>query len=214
MVNILLLDDHNVVRNGVKLLLETSSDFKIIAEATTAKDAMNLLTEFADIAIVLCEIDFILSNNSSLFYEINELNRQIKLVILTTQSNDKYVSYAFKNGINGYLLKNISTAELFFALNFINNGAKYLCTEITGRLIEKLFMGQSTCSLGQLNSSLTSREIEVLKHISDGLTNCEISELLFISKRTVEGHRQNLIAKTRVNNTASLVRFAVQNGLV
>jgi DNA-binding NarL/FixJ family response regulator len=214
MVNILLLDDHSVVRNGIKLLLETSPNFKIIAEATTVKETVNLLKEFVGAVIVLCEVDYITSNNFSFFNEINELNRQIKVVILTTQSSDKYVLHAFERQIDGYLLKSISTAELFFALNFINNGATYLCAEITSNILKILLDKQACYDLGQLSSPLTTREMEVLKHISNGLTNCEISELLFISKRTVEGHRQNLIEKTKVKNTASLVRFAVQNGLV
>jgi DNA-binding NarL/FixJ family response regulator len=214
MVNILLLDDHNVVRNGIKLLLETSSNFKIIAEATTAKDAMKLLKEFVGAVIVLCEVDYITSGNYSFFHEINELNRPIKVVILTTQSHDKYVLNAFKKEIDGYLLKSISTAELFFALNFINDGFTYLCAEITNNIVKKLLLYHSSSDFAQLSSSLTTRETEVLKHITDGLTNCEIAELLFISKRTVEGHRQNLIEKTKVKNTASLVRFALQNGLV
>jgi len=140
-------------------------------------------------------------------------NPNIKVIVLSMIDNEKYVAQAFSEGSYGYLLKNVTEEELMFALKTVSNDLKYLCTELTQKLLDKLVVSISTQS-EQINYhvDLTMREIEVLHLLAEGYTNQEMADKLFLSKRTIEGHRQMLIDKTKSKNTAALIRFAVANG--
>jgi DNA-binding NarL/FixJ family response regulator len=129
--------------------------------------------------------------------------------------NEKYVVQAFAEGAFGYLLKSISADELVFGLKHVNSGSKYMCSELSMRLLDKLLHTANTpFDQGRHQIDFSMREIEILHLIADGLTNNEMSDKLFISKRTIEGHRQSLIEKTGSRNTAALIRFAVLSGIV
>jgi len=137
------------------------------------------------------------------------------LIILSMLDNEKYVAQAFSEGACGYLLKNVSSDELIFAIKHVSAGGKYLCSELSIRMLERLVNSSlSSPSVFEDVIDLSSREIEVLNLIAQGLTNHEMSEKLFLSKRTIEGHRQSLIEKTGSRNTAALIRYAVINGIV
>ena len=129
--------------------------------------------------------------------------------------NEKYVAQAFLDGASGYLLKNVSADELIFALKHTHKGGKYLFSELAIRMLEKLVHhGHNSIHTTESQVDFSIREIEVLHLIAEGLTNNEMSDKLFISKRTIEGHRQSLIEKTGARNTAALIRYAVLNGIV
>src|SRR5690606_34249411 len=124
--------------------------------------------------------------------------------------NEKYVAQAFAAGASGYLLKNVSADELLFSLKHVNVGGKYLCSELSLRLLDKLlYPGANHPDLNPDAVEFSMREIEILNLLVEGFTNHEIADKLFISKRTVEGHRQNMIVKAKVRNTAGLIRYAV-----
>jgi len=136
-------------------------------------------------------------------------------VMLSMHDNEKYISQSFMEGAVGYLLKNISAEELVFSLKHVETGKKYICAELAVNMLNKLITNgvleqDSTFS----EADFSSREIEVLHLIAEGLTNLEMAEKLFISKRTVEGHRQSLLDKTGSRNTAKLIRYAATNGLL
>src|SRR5690606_4644350 len=117
-------------------------------------------------------------------------------------------------GASGYLLKNISSDELIFAIKHVSSGNQYLCSELSIKLLERVTKSSALTPIIDSNIEFSSREVEVLNLIAEGLTNLEMSEKLFLSKRTIEGHRQSLIEKTGSRNTAALIRFAVLNGFV
>lgn len=216
MIKIILADDHNIVRNGIKSLLEKEPDVQIMAEATDGQQVLDLLTGGAQPDIILTDVNMPIMNGMELTAHIKSQFPKVKIMVLSMLDHEQYVVQAFKAGASGYILKNVSADELTFSIRHIcNYNERYVCSELSLRLLDKLIfapevlMNDSTESL-----DLSKREIEVLALIAEGYTNQEIAEKLFTSKRTVEGHRQNLIDKTGTRNTAALIRFAIVNNII
>src|SRR5690606_23097497 len=151
-----------------------------------------------------------------LLEQITEKHPNIKVVVLTMLNSEQHVLKAFAAGAKGYLVKNVSAEGMIFAIQHISRGGRYLCEEMSMLFVEKLIDKNRTDSqiLDPVEIDLSPREMEVLELLGEGLTNLEISKKLFLSKRTVEGHRQNLIEKTRAKNTPALIKYAVLNGLI
>jgi DNA-binding NarL/FixJ family response regulator len=215
MINLILAEDHNIVRNGISLLLGADKEISIKGEAVNGLEVLNMLAAGVTADMILADINMPEMDGISLISEIRKSSPQTKIVILSMLDNEKYVTQAFAEGASGYLLKSASADELLFALKHVNAGGKYLCSELSVRLLDKLQHTVHTPfdkASHEIDFSL--REIEILHLIAEGLTNSEMSEKLFISKRTIEGHRQSLIEKTGSRNTAALIRFAVLSGIV
>lgn len=215
MIKIVLVEDHNIVRNGIKMLLESEPNIKIVGEATNGQEAIDLLKKDSDVDVFLSDINMPCLDGISMIHILKKSYPRLKVIILTMLDNEKYVVKAFNEGAAGYLLKNVSADELIFSLKHVKAGGSYLCSELSiillKRLVNNLLISTPEAE-GDVD--LSSREIEILQLIAEGYTNGEISEKLFLSKRTIEGHRQSLIDKTGSRNTAALVRFAVLHGLV
>jgi len=215
MVNILLAEDHNIVRNGIKMLLEADKDINIVGEAFDGKQALEKVTSGLEIDIVLTDINMPEMDGISLIKEVKQINPNIHVVVLSMHDHEKYIIQAFAEGAKGYVLKNVNADELVFALKYIANGGRYLCSELTMKIVEKMLDSKHQLSESpQPSIDFSLREIEILQLIAEGYTNNEMSEKLFLSKRTIEGHRQSLIDKTNSKNTAALIRFAVRNGFI
>lgn len=216
-MNLILAEDHNIVRNGIRVLLESDKGISIVGEATNGKQVLDMVNNGVKPDIVLADINMPELDGISLIKELKLINPDIRIVILSMLDNEKYVSQAFAAGAVGYLLKNVSADELIFALKHVHAGEKYLCSELSIRLLDKLVHTTGIPLNINKNSpqiDFSMREIEILHLIAEGLTNLEMSDKLFISKRTIEGHRQSLIEKTGSRNTAALIRFAVLSGIV
>jgi len=215
MLQIVLAEDHNIVRNGIKVLLEAEEDFNIVGEATNGEEVLDIVNSTNNVDLVLTDINMPLMDGITLIKELKITKPDVRVVILSMLDGEKYIYQAFSEGASGYLLKNASSEELIFALKHVSLGNKYLCSELSIKLLERLVNSSaSPSSLYENNIEFSSREIEVLNLIAEGLTNHEMSEKLFLSKRTIEGHRQSLIEKTGSRNTAALIRFAVLSGIV
>lgn len=215
MLKILLAEDHNIVRSGIRGLLEDDESISIVAEAIHGTQALEFITEHQSIDLVITDINMPEMDGISLISEIKNLNPNIKVVILSMHDHEKYVAQAFQAGAWGYLLKSITPEELIFALKYIKNGGRYLCAELSMSMLKNVLKRISGSILVAEHSlEFSTREIEVLELIAEGLTNQEISERLFISKRTVEGHRQSLTDKTGCRNTAALIRYAMMHDIL
>ncbi|MGI4728125.1 MAG: response regulator [Janthinobacterium lividum] len=216
MINVLLAEDHNVVRNGIKSLLEKEKNLDVIADATNGRQALNLLDKIASVDIILADINMPELNGIELVLEIKNKFPKIKVIILSMLDHEKYILEAFKAGASGYILKSVTADELIFAINHVcNNNDRYICSELSLRMLDKLLhKPEVKISAELVEIELSKRELEVLALIAEGFTNHEIADKLFTSKRTVEGHRQNLIDKTSTRNTAALIRYAIVNGLI
>jgi len=215
MIQVLLAEDHNIVRNGIKMLLGSDKEIHVAGEATNGREALEFISNNEGIDVILADINMPELDGISLIKEAHNLTPNIRVVILSMHDNDKYVSQAFQEGASGYLLKSVSADEMIFSLKHVKAGGKYLCSELSIKMLEKLSQ-KSVNSVAEnvSNIEFSMREIEVLHLIADGLTNSEMSEKLFLSKRTIEGHRQSLIEKTGSKNTAALIRYAVLNGII
>jgi DNA-binding NarL/FixJ family response regulator len=154
------------------------------------------------------------------FATVPELRRRfpdVKVLVLTMLDHENYVTRMFEAGAMGYVLKNAAISEITYAIRTVAAGNPFLCTEIGLSMLNKAVTQTSIPHIddaGHVGAELTARELEVLKLIAEGMTNGEISDKLFTSKRTIETHRQNIIAKTQAKNTAALIKLAVSRGLI
>jgi DNA-binding NarL/FixJ family response regulator len=216
MIKIFLADDHNIVRNGIKSLLDKEPDMEIVGEATDGKQVLDVLSSVTPLPdVVITDVNMPVMNGMELTAKISELYPKVKIVVLSMLDHERYIVQAFKAGASGYVLKNVSADELTFSIRHVcNYNERFLCMELTTRLLDKLIDTQEPVSSQQVQLDLSKRETEILILIAEGFTNQEIAEKLFTSKRTVEGHRQNLLEKTGARNTAALIRFAIVNNII
>ncbi|MEH6307758.1 response regulator transcription factor [Olivibacter sp. CPCC 100613] len=212
MINIILVDDHHIVRQGITSLLELESDLTVIGE-TDEQTEMNKLLQDNPIDIVMLDINMPGTDGITLTKDIKRQFPATKVIILTMMDHEKYVAQAFEAGANAYLIKNVSRDELLFAIRFVTQDEQYICSEITMKLLKQAIKTLPVSATAH-DLNINAREMEVLALTADGFTNQEIAERLYTSKRTVEGHRQSLIEKTGVRNTAALIKYAFQTGLL
>ena len=211
----MLAEDHKIVRDGLKFILETVPAFNITTEAKNGKEIIDALNNGIQADVVLTDMNMPVMNGQEVTTWIKANHPDVQIIILSALDNDKYVVNAFKAGACGYLLKSVNADELIFAVKHVAAKNQYLCSEVTMRFINRKLTVPDMLSVElQDGMEFTGRELEILNLLADGFTNQEIADKLFTSKRTVEGHRQNLIDKTGVRNTAALVKFAVLNSII
>lgn len=215
MIKVLLAEDHNIVRNGIRSLLDKEADVHVVGEAIDGLEVLKKLEEGTKIDLILTDINMPQLNGLALLEELKTVSPDVKVLILSMLEHENYVLQALNSGAHGYLLKNIAEEELMFAIRHVIAGNIYVCSELVSKIVEKLSnIPQENNKELKVAIDLSRREIEILLLIAEGFTNNEIAEKLFTSRRTVEGHRQNLLEKTGARNTATLIRFAVRNGII
>ncbi|MBE8722523.1 response regulator transcription factor [Sphingobacterium pedocola] len=216
MIKIMLADDHKLVRDGIRLLLESQEDIEIVGVATNGQDVLKLLDEGLQPDILLSDISMEPLDGIELAKIISKFEIRPAIIILSMMDNEQYIARSFESGVSAYLVKNVNSEELLSAIRYVAAGGKYLCEELSMQYVNRLISNRMTYPdmPNKVDLNLSVRELEVLEKLGEGLTNNEISDKLFLSKRTIEGHRQNLIQKTGCKNTASLIKFAVLNGLI
>lgn len=214
MINIVLADDHPIVRSGLRKLVEQPEDIKVIKECANGMEVLDFVKTGEKIDIVISDLNMPEMNGTELTIALQSLDPGIKVIILSMYDDLNHVSAVFNAGANAYLLKSADTEELVFAVKMVNKNRKYMGIELIEKLIK--FQVNNLCQEQEPKdlSQYSERELQVLLLISEGLTNNEISNKLFLSKRTIEGHRQSLLQKTTQNNTASLIRYAIKNRLI
>ncbi len=215
MINIILADDHNIIRTSLKVLIEKHEGIKVVAEVSDGFGVLELLEKGIKADIVLSDIVMPNLDGITLISKIKTLGYDIKVVVLSILDDEKYASNAFVSGASAYLSKDIEEDELLFCLQHVMKGKRYLSSNLCIAILERF--NTQLNMLSQKNSTeinFSEREINVLKLIADGLTNQEIADKLYLSRRTVESQREALINKTGTKNSASLVRFAMRNGYV
>jgi DNA-binding NarL/FixJ family response regulator len=213
-INVLLADDHTVIREGLRVLLEASGEVKVVGEADTGRQAVQLAKKLMPDVVVL---DVAMPSLNGL-----EATRQIlrevpntKVLILSSYSDDEYVHQLIEAGAIGYLVKQTAAQDLVKAIREANKGNAFFSPSISKRLLEQYrdaFVRGTT--IRRNVSSLTSREMEVLQLIAEGYANKQIADELSISVKTVEKHRQQLMEKLNLHDVASLTRYAVSKGIV
>ena len=203
MIKILIVDDHPVVAEGLRKLIQDSKIAEVIGVAGSGKACMDFL-KWEKPDIIFLDINLPDASGLDLCKTIKEKNPAQKILALTTFNERSVVLKMMENGADGYILKNSESDEILEAIKEINAGNKFLAVEVEAILKKKTDGGMI----------LTRREKEVLNLIADGLTNQEIAEKLFISPLTVDSHTKNLITKLSARNSASLIKLAVEKGLI
>ena len=216
MTRIILAEDHNIVRDGIKALLSKETGFKVVAEAVNGREVLDKIEEGLEADLVLSDLNMPEVSGMELIARLREKLPEIKIMVLSMLDHENYVVQAMNAGADGYLLKNVSHDELLFAIRHIASGGHtYISSELSAKILQKLAFFQLNANpTPKVTLDLSKREAEILTLIAEGYTNQEIADKLFTSKRTVEGHRLNLIEKTGARNTATLIRFAIQNGII
>ena len=217
MTRILLADDHTILRDGIRALLSAEADLDVVGEAGNGAELLTML-ETTPADVVLMDVQMPVLDGFSTMPELRRRFPDVRVLVLTMLDHENYVMRMLDAGALGYVLKNAVIGEIAYAIRTVAAGSPFLCTEIGLNMLTKA-VAQSSSSLvpegeGTTGADLTARELEVLKLIAEGLTNGEIGDKLFTSKRTIETHRQNIIAKTQAKNTAALIKLAVSRGLI
>ena len=206
-IRVLLADDHALVRNGVKALLEREG-LEVVAEAAHGQEAVSMATAVKpDVAVL--DISMPLMNGLETVRELNQSSPKTRSILLTRHDEDQYVTAALHAGVRGYVLKTQDAADLVLAIRRVHEGNIYLSPGVSGALVDALLSKS-----GQPFEPLSPRERQVLQLVGGGKSTKEIAELLFISAKTVESHRARLMQKLDIHDVARLVRYAIRRGLV
>ena len=205
MTKVFIVDDHNVVIEGILSLLQNSDETIVVGTAQNGTNCLCFL-EKNKVDVILMDINLPDVNGLDLCKQVKKTYSEIKILALSTFNQISYINKMMSNGASGYLLKNITKDELLEAINAVIEGRTYHSFEVY-ETIKK-----SKSNAGSL-PILTKRETDILKLVAAGLTNPQIGEKLFISPDTVDSHRKNLHSKLGVNNTAMLVRYAIENAM-
>lgn len=213
MIKIIITDDHQMVIDGLKSILDNSEGVKVIATANNGRELLRLL-EILDTDVVLMDIDMPVMNGIETMQAIKNSNKSCKVIILTMHEERALVKKMTDSGAKGYLFKNSDKEELLLAIKRVHEGGVYFSSALTLNLLGAEKIEKGSTSEGNVAYMLTDREIEILKLIASGLSNKEIGDQLFISHRTVDTHRTNLMKKLEINNIAGLIRFAIKNGYI
>jgi DNA-binding NarL/FixJ family response regulator len=212
MTTILLADDHRIVRQGLRALLEAEPDFSLVGETGDGLEAIQLAERLQPDVIVL---DLMMPGISGLeaTRQISDNCPQTQVVILSMHADEAYVLEALRNGASGYVLKDSSADDLVRAVREVEAGRRYLSPPLSERAIEAYTRKAQETSLDSYEE-LTNREREVLHLVAEGHSSTEIAERLSISSRTVETHRANMMRKLDLHSQTDLIRYALKRGII
>lgn len=217
MFKILLVEDHKLVRNGVRLILDSHKDIEIIGEVDDGIHALEFLDNNELPGLILTDIDMPRMDGIALISKVKMKFPEIKIAVLSMIYESTTVIEAFRAGAVGYLSKSSDYKELLNGVLQVAKGKRYLSVSIGLALLDNFQVAEPPLIDKEtvfLQYDISERELSILELIAQGFTNSEIADQVFLSKRTVEGYRQQLIEKTKTKNTADLVRFAFQNKLL
>ncbi len=209
-IRVLIVDDHPLFRNGLKSLLETEPVISVIAEAENGIEAIDLAIELEP-DVILMDLKLPLKNGIEAIKEIKCKNSELKILVLTSFSEEENAIPAIIAGALGYIMKDSPPHEVIQAILKANQGSPILSANIATKMIQELQRKEASTACVE---ALTDRELEIVKLIAQGTTNEQIAQKLFISKRTVSTHINNINGKLNLKNRAQLVHYAIQNKLI
>jgi len=212
-VNIVLAEDHTILREGLKALLSSQPDLKVVAEAGDGLDAIRCVQNHAP-DMILLDLSMPRMTGLDAIKEIKRISTDTKIIVLTVHSTEEYILATLQAGADGYVLKDAHSTELLTAIRHVLDGRRYLSPGISGTVIDGLLQGEKTSAIRSAWETLTQREREILKLVAEGHKNKDIADLLCISVKTVEKHRANLMEKLDLHNVAALTALAAEKGLI
>src|SRR3990172_5308402 len=212
-VRILLVDDHTIVRQGLRALLEAQPGFTVVGEAENGRDAVKKAQELAP-DVVIMDIAMPILNGLEATRQIKRLLPETKVLALTMYNDEEYVFQILKSGASGYLIKETAANELITAIDSVNTGNPFFSPLISRKIMERYMKEEEEKKARGETDKLTNREKEVLQLIAEGYTNNEIGNLMNISVKTVETQRAHIMSKLDIHDVAGLIKYAIRKGLV
>ena len=212
-ITVLLADDHRILREGVKSLLEKAQDIEVVGEASEGGEAVAKAQALSP-DIVLMDITMPGMNGLEATRQIKALKPNTRVLILSMHESNQYISQFLKSGASGYVLKDTAASELVGAIRAVSQGDAFLYPSIARKLLEEYLLKVQTGEESESYDGLTGREREVLRMIAEGKSNKEIADVLSLSIRTVQAHRANLMGKLHMHDRTELVRYAIRKGMI
>ena len=209
MLRILLVDDHAVVREGIKRIFDERPGEALFGEASSAQEALKLVQETLWDVVVL-DISLGGRNGLEILQEVKKIRPKLPVLILSMHSEEQYARRAFKGGASGYITKNSSRTEIVNAINKVVGGGKYVSPVFAEKLVADIERGID----GPPHALLSDREFEVLRLIGSGKTVSEIADLLSLSDKTISTYRARILEKMKMKTNAELIRYVIENKLV
>ena len=209
---ILVADDHTIVRQGLRAILEGEPDMEVVGEAADGREAVKKAVSLAP-DVVIMDVSMPKMNGLEATARIVKDNPAIRVVALTMHSSEEYVYSLLKAGAKGYLLKESVSSDLVEAIHAVEGGGTYLHPSISNKVVEGYLKRPQSPATGGMLDVLTPREREILQLIAEGHTNREIAGMLVLSVKTIENHRTRIMDKLEIHNVAGLTRYAIDRGI-
>lgn len=214
-IKVLLVDDHTILRDGIASILNQVEGIEVVGGLSSGEDAVNSFPKYSPNVILM---DIVMSGMTGLEATrwIKEQDPSIKIIIISSEIKKEYVSTGIKCGIDGYLPKDVDKETLITAVRSVMKGEKYFNTAITNLVFEDFYMGEREGKKRnrKIAEGLTNRENQILELIASGKSNQEVADTLFISTKTVETHKANILDKLGLRNTAQLVKYAIKHNII
>jgi two-component system, NarL family, response regulator NreC len=212
-IRVLVCDDHTILREGIRMLLNAQEDIEVVAEAVDGREAVEKMREFKP-DVILMDIAMPFLNGLEATRQIRREDPGARVLVLTMYENDEYVAQMLEAGAAGYVLKKVAGSELVYAIRSVFGGEAFLYPSITKRLVEDYLRRVESGQERATFNGLTDREREVLQLIAEGHTNKEIADLLNLSVRTVQNHRAHIMEKLGMHDRGELIKYAIQKGII
>jgi len=209
-LRVLIADDHKVIRNGLKRVINAEPDMEVVGEADDGQEAWQKTSELQP-DVVIMDISMPKLDGIKATEKLKRECPQVKVLALSAYDNNGYINRLFQAGASGYLLKLAAAEELISAIHVVAEGGRYLDKTLTGKILEG-YIRRKPAGAGAKRDTLTEREEEVLRLVAQGFINKEIAAKLSVSVKTVEAHKSNLMQKLGLHSRAEIVRYALDQG--
>ncbi|MBI2960452.1 MAG: response regulator transcription factor [Betaproteobacteria bacterium] len=210
---IVIVDDHTLLRAGLKALLEKDPGIEVVGEADNGRDAVRVVGQLAP-NLVLMDLTMPGMNGIEAVTEIKRRYPEVRVLVMTLHKAEDYIRASLQAGADGYILKDATQEEFRVAIRSVMLGKTYLSMDVSGKVVSGYLGGGKASASASVYDTLTHREREVLKLVAEGKSNKYIAEYLSLSVKTVEKHRSNLMSKLDVHNASGLTAYAIERGLV
>lgn len=211
-IAVFLSEDHRMVREGFRLLIETQPDIKVVGEAGNGRDSVRQVVKLVP-DVVLMDIEMPELNGIEATRQICEACPSIQVIILSMYSTSQHISRAFKAGARGYILKESAGEDVIKAIRTVHRGKIFLCNEISEVVVSQYIKDNKIGEVDDPLARLSAREREILQLLVEGKSNTKIAEILFLSPKTIETYRSHLMQKLGIGDLPTLVKFAIQHGI-
>jgi two-component system response regulator NreC len=212
-IRVLVVDDHTIVRDGIRALLGLAGDIEVVGEAENGREALDRVRELVP-DVVLMDVAMPTMDGLEATRRIHREFPQTKVLALTQYDDREYVFSVVEAGAQGFISKTAASAEVVSGIRAVHRGDSFLSPSVARLLVEHYREGATTRKSQDPYGQLTDREREILKLLAEGYTGQEIAEMLVISPKTVEGHKTNLMSKLDIHNRIDLVKYALRKGII